>query len=57
MYYIAGGSGEEETQEIMEKQEGRESGGEPREPVSSKAGTTCETAAAFQIHSHKTRIT
>ena len=29
----------------------------PREPVSSKAGRTSETAVAFQIHSCKTRIT
>ena len=27
-----------------------------REPVSSKAGRTCETAGKFQIHSRKTRI-
>ena len=31
--------------------------GEPREPVKSKAERTSETAGAFQIHSHKTRIT
>ena len=31
-------------------------GGDPREPVSSKAGRISETEDAFQIHSRKTRI-
>ena len=32
-------------------------GGEPREPVLSKAGRTSKNAGAFQIHTRKTRIT